>query len=138
LREKLISTRGYAEIHIQRPIFDNKKGIQKTIVLKIQMVSTCHNILELMLGWSYCYSANHFSKSLLKKEIIPFLSSNAHSSTATCSVGSNGSTKFLESLLSLIPFQSADPTLFSKCYGFGMSSIYKIFKKRKKKNLNFW
>jgi hypothetical protein len=38
LREKLFSTRGYAEIHLQRSFFDNKKGIQKIGVLKIQMV----------------------------------------------------------------------------------------------------
>jgi hypothetical protein len=41
LREKLFSTRGCAEIHIQRPFFDNRKGIQKKIVLKIQTESTC-------------------------------------------------------------------------------------------------
>jgi hypothetical protein len=41
LRKKKISTRGYAEIHIQRPFFDNKKGIQKIVVLKIQMVRMC-------------------------------------------------------------------------------------------------
>jgi hypothetical protein len=35
----------------------------------------------------------------------------------TCSLGSNGSTKILESLLSLIPFQRADPTLVLECYG---------------------
>jgi hypothetical protein len=32
------------------------------------------------------------------------------------SLGSNGSTKFLESLLSLIPFQRADPALVLECY----------------------
>jgi hypothetical protein len=41
LRKKLFSSRGYAEIHIQRPFFDNKKGIQKIAVLKIQMASRC-------------------------------------------------------------------------------------------------
>jgi hypothetical protein len=41
LRKKLFSTRGYAEIHIQRPSFDNKKGIQKIVVLEILIVSTC-------------------------------------------------------------------------------------------------
>jgi hypothetical protein len=41
LRRKLFSTKGYAEIHIQRLFFDNKKGIQTTIEFKIQMVSTC-------------------------------------------------------------------------------------------------
>jgi hypothetical protein len=41
LRKKLFPTRGYAEIHIQRPFLDNKKGIQKIVVLKIQMVRTC-------------------------------------------------------------------------------------------------
>jgi hypothetical protein len=38
----------------------------------------------------------------------------------TCSlinIGSNGSTKFLESLLSLIPFQRAGPALVLECYG---------------------
>jgi hypothetical protein len=40
LKKKLFSTRGYAEIHIQRPFFDNKRGIQKIVVLKIQMVRT--------------------------------------------------------------------------------------------------
>jgi hypothetical protein len=34
----------------------------------------------------------------------------------TCSLGSRGSTKFLESLLSLIPFQRAGPTLVLECY----------------------
>jgi hypothetical protein len=28
LRKKSFSTRGYAEIHIQRPFFDNKKDIK--------------------------------------------------------------------------------------------------------------
>jgi hypothetical protein len=41
IKEKKNSTRGYAEIHIQRQFFDNKKGIQKIVVLKIQTVSTC-------------------------------------------------------------------------------------------------
>jgi hypothetical protein len=34
----------------------------------------------------------------------------------TCNLGSNGSTKFLESLLTLIPFQRADPALVLECY----------------------
>jgi hypothetical protein len=41
IEKKLFTTRGYAEIHRQRQFFDNKKGIQKIVVLKIQMVSTC-------------------------------------------------------------------------------------------------
>ena len=43
----------------------------------------------------------------------------------TCSLislGSNGSTKFLESLLSLIPFQRASPALVLECY-----EAHKIF-----------
>jgi hypothetical protein len=40
LRKKSFSARGYAEIHIQRPFFENKKDIYKIIVLKIQMVNT--------------------------------------------------------------------------------------------------
>jgi hypothetical protein len=41
LRKSWISTRGYAEIHIQRPFFDNKNTIWKVLGLKIQMVETC-------------------------------------------------------------------------------------------------
>jgi hypothetical protein len=36
--------------------------------------------------------------------------------TDTRSLGSNGSTKFLESLLSFIPFQRADSALILECY----------------------
>jgi hypothetical protein len=31
LRKKSFSTRGYAEIHIQWPLFDNKKDIKKLL-----------------------------------------------------------------------------------------------------------
>jgi hypothetical protein len=41
LRKKSISARGYAEIHIQRSFFDNKKDIQKILGLKIQTMKTC-------------------------------------------------------------------------------------------------
>jgi hypothetical protein len=34
-------TMGYAEIHKQRPFFDNRKDISKMVVLKIQMVNIC-------------------------------------------------------------------------------------------------
>jgi hypothetical protein len=37
LRKTSSSARGYAEIHIHRPFFDNKKDILEIIVLKIQM-----------------------------------------------------------------------------------------------------
>jgi hypothetical protein len=40
LRKKSFSTTRYVEIHIQKQFFDNKKGIWKIDVLKIQMVST--------------------------------------------------------------------------------------------------
>jgi hypothetical protein len=68
-----------------------------------------HNILELVLEGRFDYSTNYCSKSLLKKDFIPFLTPslpNVHffHFSDTCSLGSNGSTKFLESLLSLIPF----------------------------------
>jgi hypothetical protein len=39
LRKKSFSARGYAEIHIQRPFFDNEKDILKIIVLKIQTMN---------------------------------------------------------------------------------------------------
>jgi hypothetical protein len=41
LRKSSISTRGYAEIHIQRSFFDNKSSIRKILGFKIQMVETC-------------------------------------------------------------------------------------------------
>jgi hypothetical protein len=56
LRKRLFSTRGYAEIHIQRHFFDNKKGIQKIIVLKIQTMSTC-------FGASSTYKISFFEKN---------------------------------------------------------------------------
>jgi hypothetical protein len=41
LRKSSISTRGYDEIHIQRPLFDNKISILKILGLKIQPTETC-------------------------------------------------------------------------------------------------
>jgi hypothetical protein len=41
LRKSSISTRGYAEIHIQRPFLDDKNSIWKILGLKIQTVKTC-------------------------------------------------------------------------------------------------
>jgi hypothetical protein len=43
-----------------------------------------HNILEPVLGQPSGYNTKHCSKSLLKRDFIPFLSNYAHSSTATC------------------------------------------------------
>jgi hypothetical protein len=44
----------------------------------------------------------------------------------TCSLGSNGSTKFLESLLSLIPFWRADPALVLECYPLKFFDDFKL------------
>jgi hypothetical protein len=41
LPKNLFSTKEYAEIHIQRPFFDNKNSIWKILGLKIQTVETC-------------------------------------------------------------------------------------------------
>jgi hypothetical protein len=41
LRKSSISTREYAEIHIQRLFFDNKNSIWKILELKIRTVETC-------------------------------------------------------------------------------------------------
>jgi hypothetical protein len=57
LRKKSFSTTRYVEIHIQRQFFDNKKGIWKTDVLKIQTVST-------YLSASFTYKINFFSKKI--------------------------------------------------------------------------
>jgi hypothetical protein len=84
-----------------------------------------HNILEPMMGQPSGYSAKHCSKSLLKKDLFlfkvvmltpPLPHVCFFHFSDTCSLGSNGSTKFLELLLSLIPFQRADPALVLKCY----------------------
>jgi hypothetical protein len=48
--------------------------------------SHIHNILEPVLGRPFGYSAKHCSKSLLKKDFIPFLSSYAHSFTGTYTI----------------------------------------------------
>jgi hypothetical protein len=42
-----------------------------------------HNIQEPVLGQPFGYSTNHYSKSLLMKDFIIFLSSYAHSFIAT-------------------------------------------------------
>jgi hypothetical protein len=41
LPKKSISIKGYAEIQIQRPFLDNKKGIEGNNIFIIQMVRTC-------------------------------------------------------------------------------------------------
>jgi hypothetical protein len=41
LRIFFLPTIGYAKIHQQNPLFDNRKDISKIVVLKIQTVSTC-------------------------------------------------------------------------------------------------
>jgi hypothetical protein len=41
LPKKLFSAKGYAEIHIQRPFFENKNSMWKILGLKIQTVKTC-------------------------------------------------------------------------------------------------
>jgi hypothetical protein len=53
LRKASFCTKGCAEIHIQRPFLDNKKGIGEIFEIKIEMVSTCfdasstHGILKI-------------------------------------------------------------------------------------------
>jgi hypothetical protein len=41
LRKMSFCTKGYAEIHIQRPFLDNKIGIGEILGMKIQTVCTC-------------------------------------------------------------------------------------------------
>jgi hypothetical protein len=47
LGRKYFSTRGYAEIHIQRAFFDNKDSITKIVALGIQMVNTSFGVSSL-------------------------------------------------------------------------------------------
>jgi hypothetical protein len=41
LRKSAFCTKGYAEIHIQRPFLDNKIGIGEILGMKIPMMCTC-------------------------------------------------------------------------------------------------
>jgi hypothetical protein len=41
LKKTSFCTKGYAEIHIQRPFFDNKNSIWKILGLNIRMMETC-------------------------------------------------------------------------------------------------
>jgi hypothetical protein len=69
LRKNLFFTRGYAEIYIQRLFFDNKKGIQKIVVIKIQTVRTC-------FGASSTYRIL-FLKKLKSQILVVFQSSSS-------------------------------------------------------------
>jgi hypothetical protein len=78
-----------------------------------------------VLGRPFGYSTKRCSKSLLKLDFILFLSSLLTPPLLhvcffyfndICSLGSNGSTKILESLLSLIPFYGADLALVLEFY----------------------
>jgi hypothetical protein len=53
LRKKSFSARGYAEIHIQRPYFDNKNSIWKILGLKIRMVKTCSSASSTLTNFYY-------------------------------------------------------------------------------------
>jgi hypothetical protein len=64
LRKKSFSTRGYAEIQIQRLFFDNNKGIQNFVVLRFQMVSTC-------------FGASSTCKKLKSQVLVVFQSSSS-------------------------------------------------------------
>jgi hypothetical protein len=46
LKKMSFCTKGYVEIHIQRPFFDTVKGILKTLRLKIQIVCSCFGALS--------------------------------------------------------------------------------------------
>ena len=76
LRKKLFSTRGHAEIHIQRPFFDNNKGIQKIVVLKIQMVRIClgasfmYRIFFEKINISICGGISKFLKLIVFGQIL--------------------------------------------------------------------
>jgi hypothetical protein len=54
LREVSFCTKGYAEIHIQRPFLDNKIGIEEILGMKIQMVCTCFGILS-FYTWKFFF-----------------------------------------------------------------------------------
>jgi hypothetical protein len=62
LRKKSFSARGYAEIHIQRPFFDNKNSIWKILGLKIRTVKTCSSASSTR--------TNFYLKKILKSRFL--------------------------------------------------------------------
>jgi hypothetical protein len=69
--------------------------------------------MELVLGWLFGYITNQCNKSILIKYFFPFYIVKLTPSLSymhffhfndTCTLNSNGFTKFYKSLLSLIPF----------------------------------
>jgi hypothetical protein len=71
-----------------------------------------HNVLELLLGWPFGYNSNLLQKITIEGKFVLFLRSFAHFFfnahpflfNDMYKLGSNGSTKFLEPLLFLIPY----------------------------------
>jgi hypothetical protein len=58
MRKSSISTRGFAEIHIERPFFDNKNSIWEILGLKIQMVKAYSSA---SIGYLTNYGQNAYS-----------------------------------------------------------------------------
>jgi tRNA(Glu) U13 pseudouridine synthase TruD len=67
LAKSSISTRGYAEIHIQRPFFDNKNSIWKNLGFKIQTV-------EMYSSASSTHTNFYFWKKLKSRFLVAFQS----------------------------------------------------------------
>jgi hypothetical protein len=67
LPKKLFSTKGYAEIHKQRPFFGNKNSIWKILGLKIQTVETCSSA-------SSTHRNFYFWKKLKSRFLVEFQS----------------------------------------------------------------
>jgi hypothetical protein len=67
LRKSSISTRGCAEIHIQRPFFDNKNSIRKILGLKIRTVEICSSA-------SSIHRIFYFLKTLKSRFLVEFQS----------------------------------------------------------------
>jgi hypothetical protein len=67
LKKSSISTRGYAEIHIQRPFFDNKNSIWKILGLKTQTVETCSSASSIHRNF-------YFWKTLKSRFLVVFQS----------------------------------------------------------------
>jgi hypothetical protein len=67
LRKKSFSTKGYAEIHIQRPFFDNKISIWKILGLKIRTVKTCSSAFSTRTNF-------YFWKILKSRFLVEFQS----------------------------------------------------------------
>jgi hypothetical protein len=70
-RKNSISKRGYAEIRIQRPVFDNKKSIWKIIFWEIRTVSTYFDASQAHCNFFPSHPPKSHSLILIRSSTVP-------------------------------------------------------------------